>query len=210
MSYDCSCRIFNGSHSWPLDPPFQSIPDHRKLISHERLQAGTRAAFQEKNTGRSSVIDQWKKTVPRCFSAEAGEKQHFWTGVDNYNVTTLKTAFNLVRCEYLVQSLDHWSSPISNACSDIWIFRRTEKWRLCKDLICKWYPPQIVIILRYWIVKKHLQYNVFAQSCALSLYWRLRNIECPLQRERSPHRFFVQNLFLYAANKGTKIGSRIR
>ena len=30
----------------------------------------------KKNTGRFSLIDRWKKTVPRCFSAEAGEIKH--------------------------------------------------------------------------------------------------------------------------------------
>ena len=88
-------RIFSGqcrdsSHSWMIDPSFQSIADYRKLLPHERLQTGTRAAFQEKNTGRSSLINRWKKTVPRCFSAEAGEKQHFWTGVDTYRIETDK------------------------------------------------------------------------------------------------------------------------
>ena len=109
-------RIFSGqcrdsSHSWMIDPSFQSIADYRKLLPHERLQTGTRAAFQEKNTGRFSLIDRWKKTVPRCFSAEAGEiqhrlplkndifetgeKQHFWTGVDTYRIETDKSVHSI-------------------------------------------------------------------------------------------------------------------
>lgn len=65
-------RIFSGqcrdsSHFWLIDPSFQSIADYRKLLPHERLQTGTRAAFQEKNTGRFSLIDRWKRQCPVVF-----------------------------------------------------------------------------------------------------------------------------------------------
>ena len=58
-----------------IDPSFQSIADYRKLLPHERLQTGTRAAFQEKKH-RTILMDRpVKKDITPCFSAEAGEVQ---------------------------------------------------------------------------------------------------------------------------------------